>query len=282
MDPLQTNPEVPVPASFEELKQVLKERSPDLSPRLLQIAEFALEHPDAVAFGTVAEIAQKAEVQPSTLVRFAQAIGFAGFSELQQIFRARLTERWPSYDDRLRAIRSTPVGSDRDPLALFDGFAETAVDSVLRLRGELTSEGLEAAVRSLAAADTIFLLGQRRAYPVSSYLAYALAKLGVRSRLLDNGGSMLADQAAFVGNGDALLAISFNPYTPATLEFTASVYARGVTVVTMTDSPLSPLARVSTHWFEVVEADLGSFRSLSASFCLAMTLAVVVAERRSG
>jgi DNA-binding MurR/RpiR family transcriptional regulator len=63
--------------------------------RLKQLATFALEHPEDVAFGTVAGIAEHAGVQPSTLVRFAKSLGYDGFSHLQQIFRDRLRERFP-------------------------------------------------------------------------------------------------------------------------------------------------------------------------------------------
>ena len=57
---------------------------------------------------------------------------------------------------------------------------------------------------------------------------------------------------------------------------------RGVPLVAITDSPFSPLAKDAAVWFEVVEADVEGFRSLSASFALAMTLTVAVAESRRG
>ena len=53
-------------------------------------------------------------------------------------------------------------------------------------------------------------------------------------------------------------------------------------IVLITDSALGPLAGLADARFEVVESDFGAFRSLAATFCLAMTLAVGVAERRGG
>jgi DNA-binding MurR/RpiR family transcriptional regulator len=53
-------------------------------------------------------------------------------------------------------------------------------------------------------------------------------------------------------------------------------------VLSITDSTFSPLVQSSTLWLEVAEADYGAFRSLSASFAVAMTLAVAVGEKREG
>jgi DNA-binding MurR/RpiR family transcriptional regulator len=168
-----------------------------------------------------------------------------------------------------------------DPTHLLAGFADSATASLARLRESITRESLDQAIDALADARTIYLLGQRRAFPVSHYLAYALAKLGVGATLIDNVGSLGAEQLAHAGRGDALIAISFAPYTPTTVELTRETAARGVPIVVITDSPLSPLASFATTRFEVAESDFGAFRSLSATFCLAITLAVALANRRS-
>jgi DNA-binding MurR/RpiR family transcriptional regulator len=267
-----------VPQDFESLRSVIVLRRDELPRRLGQVAEFALEHPDKVAFGTVAELAGLAGVQPSTLVRFAQTLGYAGFSDLQEIFRARLRDRWPDYGERLKRLeeRAQTGGS----LALLDGFAEAAIASLARLREEANAEDLEKVAGILAASRRIGLLGQRRVFPVTSYLAYACAKLGMETRLLDNRGGLLAEEARFLTREDALLAVSFTPYTPATIEVAAEVAERGVPVVAITDSPFSPLTRGAKAWIEVVEADYGAFRSLSATMTVAIALAVSVAEKR--
>lgn len=269
---------IKVPQDFESLRSLIVLRREQLPRRLAQVAEFALEQPDQVAFGTVAELARMAGVQPSTLVRFAQNLGFSGFSELQEIFRARLRERWPDYGERLKRLeaRAQSGGS----LALLDGFAEAAVTSLARLREDISGKDLEKVAEILAAARRIGLLGQRRVFPVASYLAYACAKLGMETQLLDNRGGLLAEEARFLGSEDALLAISFTPYTPETVQVAVEVAERGIPVVAITDSPFSPLTRCATAWVEVVESDYGAFRSLSATMTIAITIAVSVAEVR--
>src|SRR5271165_3120663 len=95
------------PESFDALKRRLIEIEPHLPKRLRQAAAYALEHPDEFALGTASALARSADVQASTLVRFAQTLGFAGFSDLQEIFRSHLRNRWPNYAERLKALHET-------------------------------------------------------------------------------------------------------------------------------------------------------------------------------
>ena len=269
------------PRDFAGLRSFLIERHQSLPNRLAQVARFAVAHPDEMAFGTAAGIAEQAAVQPSTLVRFAQTIGYQGFSELQEIFRSRLRERWPDYEERLESLSHQDRGREGVP-GLLDGFAQAGVTSLMRLRDAIDAEQLSSAARLLAGADSIYLLGQRRAFPIAAYMAYALGKLGVKSNLIDNVGTLGQEQVAFAGPQDALISISFTPYAPATIELTKAATGRGVPLVAITDSPFSPLTGLADVWFEVVEADFAAFRSLSGSFCLAMALSVSIAEQRRG
>ena len=93
------------PKDFQALRGLIAQRVGALPKRLAQVATYALQNPDEIAFGTVASIAAAAEVQPSTLVRFAHALGYLGFSDLQEVFRSRLRERVLGYDERLARMR---------------------------------------------------------------------------------------------------------------------------------------------------------------------------------
>lgn len=272
------------PDSFDALRQALIVRQPRLPKRLAQVAAFAMANPDEIAFGTAASIAARAAVQPSTLVRFAQAIGYGGFSELQSIFRERLRDRVPSYEDRLRALRHHAEPALSEPTLkvgiLFDGFATAAEQSVRALRDRLRPEALDAAVSLLAPADTIYLIGQRRSFPVTAYLNYALGKLGVKNVLVGSGSGNDPETLSFATPADAAIAVSFTPYASATLDYAQRIAAGGTPLVVITDSPFSPLLPPADAWFEVVEQDFEGFRPMSATLALSMALAVGTAARR--
>jgi DNA-binding MurR/RpiR family transcriptional regulator len=244
------------------------------------VADFAVQHPQEIAFGRVAELAKRADVQPSTMIRFAQALGYSGFSELQLVFQSHARNRWPDYNVRLEALHDGNQGGD--VLSLLDGLVEASCASVRDFRQSIDVEALEQAVERLAAARTIYIVGVRRAFPVAVYLAYALQKLGVRSDLVDQLGGLGGRQTDLIGPEDALLALSFTPYAAETLTSARAAFQRGVPVIGITDSPFSPLVQVSSVWLEVAEADFGGFRSLSASFALATTLSIALVSKRTG
>ena len=268
------------PRDFAALKSLIIERAADMPKRLTQVATYAVENPDEVAFGTVASIAVNADVQPSTLVRFSQALGYQGFSDLQEVFRSRLRDRVLNYDERLEQLRGHARDGSKASLIL-DGFCDSATRSIAALREKIDPEQLDKAVKMLAEAETIYLVGLRRSFPISSYMSYAFGKLGVKNMLIDAVGGLAAEDVNFATPQDRILAISFTPYASETISLTQRAAARNVPVIAITDSPFSPLASIASLWFEIQEANFEGFRSMSATLSLAMTLTVAVAERQN-
>ena len=267
------------PRDFPALKALIAERAAALPKRLTQIAGFALENPDEIAFGTVSSIAAQAQVQPSALVRFSQAMGYQGFSDMQEVFRSRLRDRILNYGERLQQLREHAEETSK-PNLIFQGFCEASARSIAALGEKLDPQALDRAVNRLAAAETIYLLGLRRSYPIASYMAYAFGKLGVRAILVDAVGGLAAEQITFATARDAVLAITFTPYASETVALSRAAAERGVPIVAITDSPFSPLAQIADPWIEIGEANFEGFRSMAATLTLAMTLTVAIAERR--
>lgn len=267
------------PKDFATLKALIIERGKTLPKRLSQIAAFALDNPDDIAFGTVASIAEQALVQPSSLIRFSQAMGYQGFSELQEIFRARLRDRVPNYEERIAQLREHARSASKARI-LFEGFSEAAQKSIADLGSKIDSKVLDKAVARLASAQTIYIIGLRRSFPISSYVAYAFGKLGIRHVLIDALGGLAPTDIAFATPKDAVLAVSFTPYASETITLVSQAVLANVPVIAITDSAFSPLARDAEIWFEVAEANFEGFRSLAATLALAMTLTVAVAEKR--
>lgn len=260
------------PEDYDTLNRTILERGGALPPRLLQVASFVTTFPDEVAFGTTASIAAAAGVQPSTLVRFARAFGFDGFSTMQRLFRNRLRGPATGYIDRVSAL---PASGD----GILHGFLAAARDSLDRA-ALIRPERFENAARILGEAGTIYLIGRMRAFPVTAYMAYALGKAGVGHRLLPSTIGADADLLALARPGDAAFAVSFSPYAPETVEAARTLARRRIPVVSLTDSAFSPLAECSSEWLELPEAPFGDFRSLSASMAVAMALTMSIASHR--
>jgi DNA-binding MurR/RpiR family transcriptional regulator len=138
----------------------------------------------------------------------------------------------------------------------------------------ISARDLERAIRMLADADTVFVAAFRRAFPVSSYLAYALQQAGKRAILIDGIAALGANQVKAVRPSDLLIAISFHPYAAETAEFVKIASGAKVPVLAITDSAVSPIARLSRHVLLVREIEVRTFRSIAASMCVAQALLI--------
>ena len=260
-----------IPATYSDLKAVITARYNSLPRQLKKFGRFAMDNSDVLALETVTTVAERADVQPSTIIRFAKAIGYDGFSDLQQICRSRLMEDTSSYRERIKTIHSDKhEGTD----VRLNEFCEAGMDALDQLRLNTPSAELDKAVKILHGARDIHLFGQGRSFAVAQYLHYALSRLEIRCFMADGAGGMLNYQAANVGPEDAVIAISFSPYTPVVNSVVTELADRGVKIVSITDSPLSPLAEPSAVSFEIAEAQDQAFRTLVAPMCLAQSLVV--------
>ena len=262
------------PHDFAELKDRLANEGEALPRRLKQVTAALLKNPDDIALSTAAQLAEKMDVQPSILVRFAQVLGFRGFSELQLLFRNRT--RKSTVDHRARLKTLTQKGTAK----LFDEFAEATIASFEQARHTLDPEKIDAAVQSIADADTIYLIASGRTFPAATYAAYSFAALGIKAVLVDQIGGMGKTQLATASSADAVFAISFSPYASETLHLIDVARMGQTPIIAITDHVMSPLVPVADIWLELAEADYASFRSLSATYTLIMTLSVAVAKKR--
>jgi DNA-binding MurR/RpiR family transcriptional regulator len=200
--------------TYEELKALIGRAYPDMSKQLQRIARFALEQPNDLALGTVATVAEATEVQPSAMIRFANALGFGGFSEMQQVFRGHLLERSDSYRERIDQMRRKQLNGERAPAGVLHQLVGESVAELGHLEEAIAQSDLKAAVKLMASAPRIHVLAQRRAFPVAGYLAYALSQLELRTHLLDGTGGMLRESLRSIAPGDVLIAASFRSYSP--------------------------------------------------------------------
>jgi DNA-binding MurR/RpiR family transcriptional regulator len=265
------------PATVDDFRSRLSDLGP-LPKRLRQCAEYLAGNLDRIAVSTVAELAAGADVPPSALMRFCQLMGYAGFSDLQRLFREALTPGLPDYATRLRALKAGGANHSGAPGALVAEFIESGRQSLENLTNSIDETALSRAVAVLAKAGTLHLVGLRRAYPVAAYLSYVCEKLAIPAMLHEASGGL--DHRHAMRPGDALLAISFAPYSQETLALAETALFSGLPVVALTDRLTSPLAKGASAVLTVQEVDFGAFRALSATLALALGLAVAVAARR--
>jgi DNA-binding MurR/RpiR family transcriptional regulator len=263
------------PATADELRAAILARYEGLSKRLQQVARHVLDEPDDLALETLAVIAERSGVQPSAIVRFAKTFGFEGASQMQRLFRDGLLagRRAPAYGERVRRFSRT-VEAQAARGELLDEFIEGASAALANLRQTAPRADLEAAIALLRRADTVYVVGFRRSFPVASYLAYSLQQAGKRTVFIDGVAGLARQQVQTLTPKDLLLAVSYQPYSEETVEAVTTAAALGAKVLSLSDSLVSPIAKPATVTLQVRESEIRGFRSLSASMCLAQALVI--------
>ena len=261
---------------YEHLRNKLVEDYSDLSGRLQQITRYAMTHPNDMALETIAVIAKRTEVPPSSLIRFAKSFGFSGFSEMQKVFQQGLLGRMSEYQKRVQNLNLEISQQEDENQSNLGYFVQGGIQALQSLRKTVKDEDIEKAASIMIESDVVHIAAQRRSFPIGTYLTYALSHLGVPNMLLDSVGGMFPEQGKNIRKGDVLLAISFSPYAHEVLKLAGNVKEQGIPVIVISDSILSPLGLFSDVCMEVEETEIFGFRGvvLSALMCLSLSLVV--------
>ncbi len=260
------------PETLDQLMTQIEQQHASMPKRLREIGNFVLGHPEAIALSTLAELAAETDIATSAFVRFAQTLGFDGFSQMQAVFRQQVRSSWPQYASRLSDM------ADVNPADHFEALSASAVASIKRLSNSVSMEHLEAAVCKLAGAETIWFAAGGRARPVTAYMKYMLTKLGIRTQEFREAPSEAMRELNLIGPNDVLLVVSFAPYGELTVKLAQEAASRGAEIVSITDTMVSPVALDTT--LLVTEESIFGFRSLCATMNLAQYLAIEIGLKR--
>ena len=268
-------------SQLTNLQDEIRQRYDSLSKRLKQVAQYVLDNNNSIVFDTVATIAERANVPPSTLIRFANAFGFAGFNEMKQIFRENLMEETSNYTERLQLSRRLDEHEQQETSGdILSIFAQANSQALQKLAAQTSEAQLKQAVDILNNANNIFIIGLKRSFSIACYLDYALHHLDCRSFVINGLGGMFDEQLSQVKKGDAVVAISFSPYAQETLNIMNITAQKGIKQIAITDSQISPLLAFSDVSFVIKEAQVKGFRSQCASMTLVQTLAIALGLER--
>jgi DNA-binding MurR/RpiR family transcriptional regulator len=263
------------PATAEEFRTLLLEQYDGLSKRLKQVARYVLDEPNELALETLAVIAERCGVQPSAIVRFAQSFGFSGASQMQRLFRDGLLSANTAigYGDRVRKF-SESVSQTAAGDGLLTEFVDGNILALQNLSETVSEREMRGAVDLIARAAVVHVAGFRRAFPISAYLAYSLQQLGKHVQFIDGVGGLSRSQANTIDSNDLLIAVSFHPYAPETVELTEIAARNGAKILSISDSRVSPIAKPANIALQVHDSEVRNFRSLAASMCLAQAVVI--------
>lgn len=268
------------PSEYEELIRAIHDRHDGMSKTYKKIAVYLTQNPNEIAVQSVNSVAKRCGIHASSFVRFAQALGFKGFKELQDVFRKRLTTAAPGFDARVKALEVDLTKSGQGgALGLLSDLVVRDIASLEELVRSNLGEDLEKAALLLEPAETVYLVGQLRSTPVVELFRYVLAMLGKKTVLLDPGGGLATHMSRTITANDVLLAVSFRFYANEVVNIVNEVADRGISIIAISDSTLSPLAKSAEVLFAIPEHEYTFSRSLAAPMCLAQALTLALASK---
>jgi DNA-binding MurR/RpiR family transcriptional regulator len=236
-----------------------------LTPTQRRIARELVNRAEDVPHLSAAELAELAQVSQPSVTRFAMALGFDGYPALKRRLRdlvGRPAQREQDGNDLQRAVRDEMDNLSR----LADGLADPRL--------------LQAAAGLLAGSRPLPVLGLRAAAPLAGYFGYFASKIHSEVRVLDQGGSLLAErleQAAGCG-ASAVLAYALPRYPREMLDGLTEARGLGLAIVVITDSPVSPAAELADV---TLTASVGSqllFDMHAAPMALTMVLLQAISD----
>lgn len=260
---------------MNDLITKIQSELPGFSKGQKQIARFILEHYDKAAFMTASRLGVTVGVSESTVVRFATELGYDGYPHLQRALQEMIR-------NKLTSVQRMEVAGDRmGGRDVLQTVLHADTDMIRVTLDEIDRDAFQGAVDALMGAKRIYILGVRSSSALASFLGFYFNLLFENVTLVHtNSVSEIFEQVLRVGPGDVLLGISFPRYSKRTLSAMKYARDRGARVIALTDSQLSPLARVADHVL-LARSDMASFvDSLVAPLSVINALIVAVGMSR--
>lgn len=266
-------------ASFQPLMERLKDRLPALTGGQRKVAELLAREPELAAFASAQRVAARAGVSQATVSRACRALGFPGYTQLQEVVRGLLVtgRTLERYYEAVQRERS------RQPSAAVDVFKQVLLHDIENLRRtleRLSERDVQRAVALLSRAGHIFVAGAAASYGTACFLTYNLQSL-LRSVTLIQPGLDFFHQLRAIDRHSALVAIGFPRYTETTLRLLHYARSRGAATVAVTDSPASPLATLADAVLTASIATPAATDSHTAALSLVTALLTALALHRN-
>ncbi|MCL1965343.1 MAG: MurR/RpiR family transcriptional regulator [Firmicutes bacterium] len=258
---------------MQDLIRRLNHTGKRLSKGHRHIAEYIMQHYDKAVFMTASSLGKRVGVSESTVVRFAAALGYEGYPQLQRALQELVRHR-------LTAAQRFEMTSDMNQNQVLQTVLKADMQNIRSTIEEIDVNKFDGAVNRIVGARVLYVLGVRSAAPLAQFLGYYLHFVFDNVHVVSSDSIDVFERISRVSRADVLIGISFPRYSTRTLDAMGYALGRGAQVIGITDGPMSPLMEVSTECL-TARTDMASFvDSLAAPLSLINALIVAVGLRR--
>ena len=258
--------------NFSDLTNIKNQELRSLSKCQRMIAGFILENYDKAAFMTASTLGKTVGVSESTVVRFACALGYEGYPELQKNLQEIIT-------NKLTSVQRLNLMEGMDPDKIIDTVLKQEITNLKETRENLDTEAFMNVVDRLCKARRIFVIGFRSSAQLAQFLVYYLSYIMESPELITVGTADLYAQLMHATKEDVVIGIGFPRYSSQTVEGLKFAKSVGANIVTITDNKMSPLYEVADTCI-LTKSDMNSFvDSLVAPLSIINALIIMLGLR---
>jgi DNA-binding MurR/RpiR family transcriptional regulator len=226
------------------LSSEIKQRFDEFSRSQKDVGQYIVDHLDEASFHTAEELARRANTSSSTVVRFAQALGFEGFPELQAAAR-----------DEYRRAREGDAGAvdlQNPPLFPIDQTefeASLAADhvNVEDTARKLDREEVIHCTDLISRADRIVLCGTDQMAFFASYLRHLLMLLDLRCEVVASPSQEGLAKLGRIDEHTVLIGFSAGRPHPLVVRGMKLARNRRAATIAICDATLSEVAKLADH-----------------------------------
>ena len=259
-----------------DYESLVREHYQRLSPAHRRVADYLLADGRRAALEPIATVAKNLRTSESTVVRFAQTLGYKGYPEL----RDQLRERFLATATSLDRLAASAAGPQTKGGVLLERVLAEDADSIMRTLAQVPRETFDAVVGAIVAARRTYVVGFRGSAGVALVLGMGLRIFLPETRVVAVNVGDTPEELLSLRKTDLVIVISYLRYAGQTLEILRFAHERGARSVAITDSPASPVARLADHALITRPTSPRTMASYAPAASLASALTEAVAVRR--
>jgi len=240
----------------KKIYNIINEKRSNMSKSQHKIADYILDHPHSIPFLTGAKLAELTGVSEATIVRFATFLGFSGYNDMQQQLAASVERRL----NTVERLAMSPSEFTETEKVIYEHFNED-IKNIQQTMQQLNIDDFERAASYILQAKRIYIIANRSAHSLGSFLQYYFNLLFDKSQLIHTTESAF-DNIHDVNKEDVVIAISYARYTKSTLDVASYAREKGATIIALTDnlnSPITAFANISLFASSDMKSFLDSF-----------------------
>lgn len=256
-----------------DLLTKLNQRYKDLSKGQKQLATYIMDNYDKAAFITASQMGAVVGVSESTVVRFAYALGYDGYPELQKSLQEMIR-------NKLTTVQRIQLSSDLDRTNVLRSVLKADYNNIRDTIEAIDDETFDHAIDAILGARRIYIMGVRSALPLAQFLSYYLNYVLDNVVLVNTLISDAIEQIFRIEKNDLFIGISFPRYSTRTVEAMSFAKNKEACILAITDGPSSPLSQMSDITLNA-KSDMASFAdSLVAPLSLINAIIVAIGMRK--